>query len=422
MTARGPEEREGSGVDWHGVAHSASLAGVALVLVFLYYVLSWGSLDAFVTSVDHHDRLFEDYAAYYHPTSASLASDPAPHPSYFYSSFFAVLIHPIARLELPTALYAWGVLQVTLVLLFCTVGLLFPKIRARWIPALYIALVLLAYPILHNFKWGQVSVLLTLLTVGALLLSVRGRPIPAAILLAVATAIKFYPAVFLVMFFFQREWWKPVTVFFLAVIGLYAVIPAMVLGPAGWMNFERTVAQNLSGSEWIVFDVNSQYLGHVIARWYYLATGVVPSSLYYNVMTALGIIAFLLVMAILYPLRKLEAGEAATFATILVFLALPLVVKTSWPHYFSHLPFCQLVVISMLARGLELLPRWGRITVGSLLGISIVGSGILLFNLVSDWVVYNFVGTLFLANMALMAAVLILIWGRLAGKDRVASY
>jgi len=80
-----------------------------------------------------------------------------------------------------------------------------------------------------NFLFGQFYIALTLLVAVALLLMLSGRTRGAGALLGIGTALKLYPAPFLVYFIARRDW-RAVSAF----LGAIAVTYAASIGVLGW--------------------------------------------------------------------------------------------------------------------------------------------------------------------------------------------
>ena len=186
-----------------GAALVAALS--VFVALALYYAGHWASLGEFVLAIDHHEQLFQDFLGHYYPMAQSIYEATAPVRGYFYSAFFAILLAPLKGLDPTAALWAWGGVQVVLMLA------LFAFPLRRLLPmdwratALYAFVFASSVPLLHNVKWGQVSVLLVLSVLASFQAYQRGWRVLAGTCLAFAAAIKYYPIVFLVYFLARRD-------------------------------------------------------------------------------------------------------------------------------------------------------------------------------------------------------------------------
>jgi hypothetical protein len=386
----------------------AALVMSLLLLVSIYYVRVWPSVADFVRAIDHHDRLFQDFLGHYYPMGKTLLETPAPVPGFFYSAFSALLLVPFGALATAPATWSWGALQALSILILCLLPFL--RLLRLTIPGIVLSLGvwLTAFPLLHNIKWGQVSALLTACVIAAFHACAAKRRILAGGLLAVATAIKYYPAVFLVYFVLKRDIRVCIS-FALALVLSYVLLPVAALGLQPWLKFEQARYAAVAGADWISRDVNSQYFAHVVMRWNKLllrASGVrisMPS------IVVVGYVIFLGNLALVWWMQRRQLHDEYTLALALLFLSLPFAVKTSWPHYFCYLPFCQAAIFSRLVS--EWRPEAPRheVLLLSLLSLSIACSSVFVFNLFPNWKAYNAYGMLFLSNLLLLICMYITI-------------
>jgi hypothetical protein len=122
-------------------------------------------------------------------------------------------------------------------------------------------------------------------------------------------------------------------------------------------------------------------------------------------------------MGLIYHIQRARLHRANLWSFQIVFLTIPFVLKTSWPHDFVFLPFTQaLIAWELLERDKE--ASWtntagmqnqvnkrshsSMIVTIFLLVPSIVFSNIVFFNLFSDFSRYGFFGFLFWANLLLL--------------------
>jgi alpha-1,2-mannosyltransferase len=303
--------------------------GAGLAVVLAWYAWMWGDGATFARSIDRCPILFADFHAHYRPIGEAVLTSGLPRPDFYYSPFFALLLVPFARLPDAAAVALWGLLQGLAVALLVFA----PAALARGAsPALRIGhalVVLTAFPTLHNFAWGQVSVPLTALAAGAFLLRERGRPWAAGVLLAVAIAIKFYLAVLVVYFVARRDVRALVACAVGCAVFLLAV-PVLALGAEMTSIWYRDVAHRLTlVQDAIALDPNSHYAPSVLARLF----GIDPAvGTWASRALALGC----LLLAMLACRRRPVHAPLLAFA--LLQAAVPLLVPTSWPHYFAFLP------------------------------------------------------------------------------------
>jgi hypothetical protein len=386
-----------------GWRKSMMLVLPVLAAVTGYFAWLWGSVSSFVSAVDGGSVLFEDFGRYYY-MSRSILDAHAPISGYFYSAFFAVFLKPISLLEFHSARWVWGIIQgVFLILLF-----LLPLRKLLLLsPAklmLYTAVFATSFPILHNFRWGQVSVLLTVCIVAAYHEYESKRPVVAGVILAFAAAIKYYPAIFAVYFIFKRDK-KACVSFAVSVILFYIAVPALAMGPQAWSDFEIATTKSLSAAA-MAHNANSQYFVHVVFRWFGFLMNSRDSfsSITTEALRLLGyvIVTFNIVFLWIWH-RRNKSGAFLFFLTIL-FLSLPFVLRSSWPHYFSYLPFCQIGLFNYITSSERISPFWKRLLL-SLPLLSCFCSSVFAFSLFPDWPAYNGRGCLFIADLLLLVCI-----------------
>lgn len=409
MVRRPPVGGESQGPGGGSAAPELVRRAAAVVAVFLAvavcYILKWRSVSAFVVAIDQHDRLFEDFVVHYYPTGRAILTSlhPVPVPGYFYSAFFALLLAPVSALDPARAMWAWGAVQaVCLAALFAIPLTGLVRLTTRGL-ILYAAVFATSFPLLHNLKWGQVSVPLVACSLAALRAHAANRRVLAGALLGFAAAIKYYPAVFLVYFLLRRDL-RACAAFAVAAIVFGVVVPVVALGAQGWLAFEAASREAVAGATWVSQNINSQHSAHVVARWVRLATGdrqaVGPGSLEILHWLARGL--FLANGILLWSFRRRLAAQHGVVAAVVLFLSLPFAVPTSWPHYFSYLPFCQAALFSFALAG-EGGIGTRRGAVLALAALSALGSSVFAFAACGGWYAYSEAGILFVADLLLLA-------------------
>jgi alpha-1,2-mannosyltransferase len=376
------------------------LLGSAL-LVWAYYWYEWRTFQGFVNAVDHHPQFMQDFVGFYYPMGRQLLQNPTPFGGYYYSSFFAVLLVPFGAMTLSSAMTAWTIVQIA-----CIVGLWLAAARGllKLSPVgtvLLLVLFALSYPVLNNLKWGQVSVLLTACTVGAVAASDRRKSVLAGVLLAFAAAIKFYPALFLIWFVARRDV-KACVSFAAAFTVFYMLVPVSVLGWSHWFEFERAILDMLGRSGLAARDTNSQYVEHVVMRWL-AATGSNHELLALG-LRGLGYLVGAVSVGLAWFLMRRAPRQAAALSMAALFVSIPFVVKTSWPHYLAYLPVCQAVLLLAAQPDDVNWPGWRRARL-SFTWLSLLVSSTILLNWLPGWEVYNSSGMLFVANFLVFLAV-----------------
>jgi alpha-1,2-mannosyltransferase len=378
--------------------------------IFVYYWFEWRTLQNFVVAIDRYSNFMQDFTSHYYAMGRQILQVPTPVSGYYYTSFFALVLAPIGTLPLPSAMVLWGAIQLACLVTLCIVsgrGLLaLPPLGM----VLYAGLCVTSFPILHNIRWGQVSVLITLCVIAAFLAANRNKRVLAAVLLAFAAAIKFYPALFIVYFVLKRDV-RTCVAFGLAALTFYFVLPASVLGFSNWLEFERATSTAFSSIEWMPRDVNSQYIVHVGLRWFEIIFNRAASDALVLALTIIGYIIALSCMAMVWLLQRRSSCEKHGLSVVAIFLSIPFVIKTSWPHYFVYLPFCQAAVLSYYASAFRNSNLQGKV-LSALPLLSVFLSSVFLFNLFPNWQTYSSYGMLFVANLLLLIAVYAVEFGR----------
>lgn len=296
----------------------------------------WQALQALpLWALLDHSPLLQDFTAHYYPMGAALLAQPQPVFGYYYSAFFAVLLVPVGALPLQTAQLVWLGLQAAVAVIWVRLGwrlLPQPSLRAGLALA---GLCALSLPVWHNLKWGQLSLALACAGALSVLLERRGRPALAGAVLGIAAAIKFYPVLLAGPLVWRQR--RPALLGLVLAFGAcYALVPAAVLGPVAWQGFEAAVGESIAGADWVARDANSQHLPHVLKRLLGLpadAGGPWPGRV--SALAGLG-------MLVTLAHRLRAAPDAAPLGLLGVWLCLPLLLQTAWPHYFAWLPLGQL--------------------------------------------------------------------------------
>ncbi len=347
-----------------------------------------GGLENFIAATDKPSSVYGDFCEYYYPAGRMISKHSQPLGGYFYTPSFALALQPFTPDSISDARFRWQILQhlgIALLLLMPAIRLARRGGRKIWF-FLYILLTLLSFPLWHNLKWGQVSVLLTLFCLAGLVFYERGQKWPAAIMLSLATLIKYYPGVLMLYFLINRDF---------RFIGRYALclllfglcLPATVLGFSTTMEFYRLVNEEMTYAlDWVAFDLNSQFFPHVVMRLF----GIEPDGPARGVLTLLGLGIFLAVLFRLHRLYKAGTQDHILAAAGLL-LTFPLLINTSWPHYFVYLPFC---VVLLFQKAVTQGQRWCVITAALLQSIFIYA--------VSGYQFYSGLGFLLAANLLLL--------------------
>jgi hypothetical protein len=374
---------------------AAVLVGVVLLR------MKWSTVHDVVLAIDHGDLLFADFVHHYYPTVEGPLRHAAPAGGFFYPAAFAALIAPIGWLPLGAAEIVWALLQLGCVLWAATELV---REGARMpLAALGTVLTITSIPLLHNLKWGQVSILILAAAGGAFLAYARGQKNAAAVLLAIAAGIKGYPLVFLGWFVLRGDFrfvLRAAAACFVTVV----LLPAIVMGPAHALFFQRvSTTAVLGAADGVLRDFNSQYAPAVLSR-YEGGWDAAPRAAMEWGRTgstiAIAIIAVLAVIAARSPSPRIAERRELIGFTLLA-SSVPFWLRTSWSHYFVHLPLAQTLLAAYFA-------RTGRardaLAIALLIAPSVYLSNVLGLFATRGWWYYANAGSLFFADVLVLVA------------------
>jgi hypothetical protein len=378
--------------------------GVALACL-LALRAKWSTVHAFVVAIDHGDVLFADFVNHYYPTVSEGLRNGAPAGGFFYPAGFAALLSPLALLGPTAAKVVWGLVQLACVAYVATVLVAAVVPRRPVLALLGTALTVTSVPVLHNLKWGQVSLPILAATGAAFVLHARGKKNGPAALLGIAAGIKAYPIVFIGWFVARRD---------LGFVGRAAVacvvtlvlLPAIVMGPAHALFFQRvSTGAVLGAADGVLRDFNSQYAPAVMGRY---EGGWDATPYDHRAMGELGAMAALLLIAALVTVvarsrapRLAERRDLLAF--VLIACTVPFWLRTSWSHYFVHLPLAQTLLAGMLAERSASRARDVLVLV-LLVAPSVLLSNVLGLFVTEGWWYYANAGSLFFANALVLLA------------------
>jgi Glycosyltransferase family 87 len=164
---------------------------------------------------------------------------------YIYPPFFAILMKPFARLSFSSALTAWKLSTVLLLVAAVLLSLSIGGVRIDARLALILCTGLFSYyPFLDNLFWGQVGGLILFLLAAGVWLLGGNRTSLSALCFAAATLIKLTPALAVPVLVFHRRWkW-------LAAYGVWIIVILIFsVWQAGWamhQQFWSGVLQKIS--------------------------------------------------------------------------------------------------------------------------------------------------------------------------------
>jgi len=387
-------------------------ASALVAAVGFYYRVTWGDLSGFVGAIDAIPVLFADFFLHFLPAGQQMLAEHRPGPLFVYSPTFALSLAPLTAVPTELEAFACGAFEISASLALLAVSLWILRSDHPAFGPLCVVGFITSFPILHNFGWGQVSVPLTLCVLLGYTCHDRGWIAAAAGLLAYAIAIKYYVAIFLVYFLFRRD--LPFLAWCLAAsVLLMVALPAAVMGLETTLEYYETTSHTLSllGPR-ISRDLNSQYLPHLATRLFRAAPAERDWIFEAARLLGYGVVASNL--AILWIGIRRALPGAGTLSFVVLSLSIPFFAPTSWPHYFSYLPFCQ----GFLALSVPREPTAGRrVVLASTVLLSVLLSNVIFFNLWGDWRAYAAGGTLFVSNFLLLIGVYATVLPQLAGSS-----
>jgi alpha-1,2-mannosyltransferase len=320
------------------------LAGLAVVAVFA----DRGFLGA-LAAMDTTPGVFADFDVYI-DQARRLRSELVTLGQYWlYPPLLAWLLGGLAGLSPHAADSVWLWLQLlgaAGLMRLCSPLLAAWPVPRRWCVAF--GLTIASFPVLHCLKWGQISVVILLLAVAGL----RRRNWIGHALLGAAAALKMYPLAFAFMYLLRRDWRSFFAVSAIAFL-LGVVFPIALMGPDVFrMFFVRFVASALRLG--IFVGVESQSWGPLVERWFGRDPSGSPALLVELPSAARALLSYGGAIALLattwWTTRRLPLTDLLCLTACL--LALTIVMRPGWFHYFVILPVAQAGLLSRL-RSLE---------------------------------------------------------------------
>lgn len=368
-----------------------------LVALALFHLLAWDSFADANRRLSWNGEPLGDLVAVYYPMGlAVLEGATEPVQGFYYPPLAAFLLAPLALLAPQAAAWTWLALE----LAGLGLALLLPL---RWARSagerdLYLAAALFSFPFLHDLHWGQISTWLFVLVLGGLVLCERGRERSGGALIGLAGALKLYPVLFLLPLLLRGERRAALAGAAIFLAGTL-LLPFAIWGLASTLGYHGEIWSGLAAArESLWRDAAAvQHVPSVLARWAAGEPAGAPSTVWW----VLGLLSFGLVGVLRVRMESAEARAGSAEArdeqrlvdATLLWLALPLVLHPSWPHYFVYLPLACLVA---LRRGSSL----------ALVLAAASLSSIPLFRALDDPVLHGRLGLLVAADLLLLVAVL----------------
>ena len=199
------------------------------------------------------------------------------------------------------------------------------------------------------------------------------------------------------------------------------MVPGVLLGGGDTLRFYGALFDSFRESGWVAANPHSQYLPHVVLRLADAMGHDAHAHLSLLRWIAYGVAAAN--MGLVFLIQRTCLRHAYLWSFQLVFLTIPFVLKTSWPHDFVFLSFTQAFLAWRLLEGekaglqidtaekrshtsawRQRVPRVRTAVTLFLLLVSIVLSNIVFFNIFGDFSGYGFYGFLFWADLLLLIA------------------
>ena len=281
-----------------------------------------------------------------------LSQDPGAVVVYRHAPIGAVLFIPWTWLPYTTALNGWRLLNVAIYL--ATLPAILRLLRVSWRSPLALGLAALWFvstPSRDSLALGQWDTLFMALVVGAMALfwRRRDRDFLAGALLVLPIALKFYPALLLLMPVLARRW-RVVAGCAGAGVALLA-LGALGAGPANTRAFLFQVIPAVGGG---TLYAENQTLYAFVGR--LLATQLAGKGVnaHYPVLATkaiadiLGLVILLVTALVIWRCRQSELGRALCF--VLPMPAALLMAPTAWAHYATWTLLPLAVLATALAR------------------------------------------------------------------------
>lgn len=333
--------------------HSRGLALPAIALlapVAIVGLLAWSyfrSFDQLMLALDRKSALgvcwsptgvrpLCDFANHYYPQGLALAKAPVVIPGFYYSAFFAVCMKALATFTYPVARLLWGtaVAVAALALLLAPLTKLFRTSLRGCI--IYGFISAGSLPLWHDLAFGQVSAITTVLVLLSFMAYGRRQPTLSAVLLGIATSIKFYPGLFLVYYLVRKDW-RAVMVSLATVTGCMGLLPWLVLGDAGLLAFHRSLAVALDQFSGVVASTPySNFIANAVTH--AVLGRIDPASALYRGALGLGLMITGFHAYLLWRLGRNDGIRSLRASLLLGMASIPFLVRSCWVHYFVFLP------------------------------------------------------------------------------------
>lgn len=347
---------------WEMGACAAALA-VGLVVALLFK--NYANFEEFFTRLDPGNARrvcltslgvepLCDFATVYYRQGLALPNGAMPVRGFYYSPLFALLMAWLALLPYSIARIVWGLIVLSALTGMMAAPLVWNRRRSPLACFVYAALFAATLPVLHEVSYGQVSSLLSVLVLASFLCYDRNRRVLSVALLALAAAIKFYPAIFAVHYLGRGDT-RSFVAFALTAAILIVAVPVAVMGGKDYLFFVTELRDALALlSLGTAESTTSNFAANAISVAF---TGRSrPADLVY----VLALCFSLLVSGAHLLLMTRAAKQQRSLAAMMIgFATIPFAVRSSWVHYFVFLPCLQVYVMDGASMaGATRVTRW----------------------------------------------------------------
>ncbi|MDD3001336.1 MAG: glycosyltransferase family 87 protein [Candidatus Riflebacteria bacterium] len=314
---------------------TAFLTFLLIVLALALLNLYPGGLRKMVASTDKSAVLYEDFIGYYYPASIGIFTDNPILEGFFYTPTCALLISCLTTSDIQESLQYWHAFQLLTLFLLIFVPAIYLAKKTQKMSAyyLYIAMIMLSFPVYHNLNWGQISIFITFCAFYSVFLFEKKHEWLSALFLTVAILCKYYAAIVLIYYLAKKQY-RYLTKVLVILIVLGLILPIYILGFDKTILIFKAVFDEISyASDWVTYSINSHYLPNTIIR----LTGIEASGAARGI---LSILSLSICFAFFYKyFKQKKDNDFCPVRAAATFLLIPLFFNTSWPHYFVYLPF-----------------------------------------------------------------------------------
>lgn len=306
------------------------IAGLALGS--LVVLLLMGGPSGFSLGMDFNQAPLEDWMGpFFSQAQAVLAGEYLPVEGFLYPPSAAVLMAPMGWLS--PVMLAWVGLGLQLISMVAMALLVVRLGNGSEHPVdliLFGLATAFCYPLLHSVHWGQMGAPMAALCALSLLLWQKGRGGGAALVLAVATGVKFYPGI---LWLVRLLAGRLARVDWIAGCAVLILLPLLVMGGEAGAFAEQMWARlqeaSHAGGAW-AGSINRQGFPLVLGR----ALGSAEAG-----WIELGLAWAILLGALFYS-KHLMRREGMLMGAGLLLACLPLLPGPCWPHHLATLPIC----------------------------------------------------------------------------------